>query len=171
MSQQDDSWLGKLTHRVVVIGFTGLVAIGLFTMLDAVLRHLNLPRIPGFGDVGEVVFAIVIASCFPAGLRNDQNIRITLVGDQLAPHLKPWLEVFQAILTLVVFVAIAVQFVLMTWDLQVHHRVTSTIEMPVAPWWWIATAIMAISVPVQIGVLVARWRDLMSPSNTPTREP
>ena len=162
MSQPDESWLGRLTHRVVVIGFSGLVLIGLLTMLDAVLRHLNLARIPGFGDLGEVVFAIVIASCFPAGLRNDQNIRITLLGDRVAPGLKPWLEVMQAALTLIVFAAIAAQFVLMTWDLQVHHRVTSTIEMPVAPWWWIATAIIAISVPVQAGVLLARWRDLRS---------
>ena len=171
MSSHDDSWLGKLTHRVVVIGFTGLVVIGLFTMLDAVLRHLNLPRIPGFGDVGEVVFAIVIASCFPAGLRNDQNIRITLVGDRLAPGLKPWLEVLQATLTLVVFAAIAVQFVLMTWDLQAAHRVTTTIEMAVAPWWWVTTTIMAISVPVQVGVVVARWRDLLSRGTTrPTEQ-
>jgi TRAP-type C4-dicarboxylate transport system permease small subunit len=164
MKTEDESWLGKLTHRVVVIGFTGLVLIGLLTMLDAVLRHLNLPRIPGFGDLGEVVFAIVIASCFPAGLRNDQNIRITLLGDRLAPGLKPWLEVLQATLTLVVFAAIAVQFVLMTWDLQVGHRVTSTIEMPVAPWWWIATIVMGISVPVQAGVVVQRWLDLKGPA-------
>jgi TRAP-type C4-dicarboxylate transport system permease small subunit len=164
MKTQDESWLGRLTHRVVVFGFSGLVVIGLFTMLDAILRHLNLPRIPGFGDLGEVVFAIVIASCFPAGLRNDQNIRITLLGDRLAPGLKPYLEVLQSALTLAVFTAIAVQFVLMTWDLQIHHRVTSTIEMPVAPWWWIATAIMSISVPVQAGVMVARWRDLRTPS-------
>jgi TRAP-type C4-dicarboxylate transport system permease small subunit len=160
MSRPDESRLGRLTHRVVVIGFSGLVLIGMLTMLDAVLRHLNLARIPGFGDLGEVVFAIVIASCFPAGLRNDQNIRITLLGDRVAPGLKPWLEVLQAALTLLVFAAIAVQFVLMTWDLQAHHRVTSTIEMPVAPWWWMATAIMAISVPVQAGVLLARWLDL-----------
>jgi TRAP-type C4-dicarboxylate transport system permease small subunit len=167
MKTQDESWLGRLTHRVVVIGFSGLVVIGLLTMLDAVLRHLNLPRIPGFGDLGEVVFAIVIASCFPAGLRNDQNIRITLLGDRLAPRAKPWLEVLQSVLTLVVFAAIAVQFVLMTWDLQINHRVTSTIEMPIAPWWWIATAVMAISVPVQAGVVVARWRDLRAPASHP----
>jgi len=167
MSLHDETALGKLTHRVVVIGFTGLVVIGLLTMLDAVLRHLNLARIPGFGDLGEVVFAIVIASCFPAGLRNDQNIRITLLGDKLAPRLKPWLELLQTTLTLLVFTAIAVQFVLMTWDLQANHRVTSTIEMPVAPWWWIATVIMAISVPVQAGVVLARWRDLRTSARSP----
>ena len=168
MSSRDETGLARLTHWVVVIGFTGLVVIGLLTMVDAVARHLHLTRIPGFGDLGEVVFAIVIASCFPAGLRNDQNIRITLVGDKLTPGLRPWFEVLQSLLTLVVFAAIAVQFVLMTWDLQVAHRVTTTIEMPVAPWWWIATAIMAISVPVQMGVVWGRWRELKRPATSET---
>ena len=158
MSRPDESRLGRLTYRVVVIGFSGLVLIGMLTMLDAVMRHLNLPRIPGFGDLGEVVFAIVIASCFPVGLLREQNIRISLLGDRFAPRLRPWLELLGAVLTFIVFTAIAWQFIAMTWDMQISHRVTSTVALPAAPWWWISTAIMLVTVPVQAYVTLTKFR-------------
>ena len=60
--------LDGLTRRVAAIGFTGLVAMAVLTMFDASMRYLGLPRIPGFSDFGEVIYAVVIASCFPAGL-------------------------------------------------------------------------------------------------------
>ena len=152
-----DNMLASLTRRIAVIGFGGLVVVAVLTLFDASLRHLGLPRIPGFGDTGEVVFAIVIASCFPAGLLREQNIRITLLGDRVLPRWGPWFELFAALLTLIVFTSIAVQFVLMTWDLQAAHRVTSTIRMPIAPWWWISTLIMLTTIPVQAWVVARRW--------------
>ena len=151
--------LDVLTRRVAIAGFVALTVMAVLTMFDSLLRHLALARIPGFGDVGEVIFAIIIASCFPVGLLREQNIRISLLGDRVVPRLAPWLEVLGSTLTFVVFTAIAWQFVAMTWDMQISHRVTSTISLPAAPWWWISTAIMLVTVPVQAYVLVTKVRE------------
>ena len=127
-----------------------------------------MTRIPGFGDVGEVAFAIIIASCFPVGLLREQNIRITLLGDRGFPKLAPWFEVLGATLTFLVFAAIAWQFLAMTWDMQISHRVTSTVALPAAPWWWLSSAIMVVTVPVQALVLFTKLRAAVAgtPSTT-----
>ena len=159
-----DNALQILTRRIAIIGFSGLVVVAVLTLFDATFRHLGLPRIPGFGDTGEVVYAIVIASCFPAGLLRGQNIRITLLGDRFFPRAQPWFEVFAGLLTLLVFAAIAAQFVLMTWDLQSAQRVTSTVRMPIAPWWWLSTLIMLTTIPVQAWVSWIALRDALRPT-------
>lgn len=151
--------LDVLTRRVAIAGFVALTVMAVLTMIDSLLRHLELTRIPGFGDIGEVIFAIIIASCFPVGLLREQNIRISLLGDRFAPRLAPWLEVLGATLTFLVFSAIAWQFIAMTWDMQASHRVTSTVSLPAAPWWWVSTAIMLVTVPVQAYVLSTKISD------------
>ena len=57
------------------------------------------------------------------------------------------------------FALLVWQFFYLTLDLQANNRTTRTIEMPLAPWWWITTAIMAFCVPVQAWVLLSRLDD------------
>jgi len=158
--------LDTLTRRVAIGGFVALTLMAILTMIDATLRHLALTRIPGFGDVSEVAFAIIIASCFPIGLLREQNIRITLLGDRALPRLAPWFEVLGATLTFLVFTAISWQFLAMTWDMQISHRVTSTVALPAAPWWWLSSAIMVVTVPVQSLVLLTKLRAALAPNST-----
>ena len=40
------------THRIALVGFTGLVLIALLTFYDGAARYLDLPRVSGFSDVG-----------------------------------------------------------------------------------------------------------------------
>ena len=44
------------THRIALVGFTGLVMIALLTFYDGAARYLDLPRVSGFADVGELLF-------------------------------------------------------------------------------------------------------------------
>lgn len=154
--------LVALTRWTVIVGFTGLLVMAALTMTDAVLRYLSAPRIPGFGDMGEVVFALVIASCFPAGLLREQNIQITLLVERLGPRSRAWAELLGAALTLVVFAFIAVQFVFMTADLQSAGRTTSTVRLPVAPWWWLTTLVMLSTLPVQGWITLERLRQALA---------
>jgi TRAP-type C4-dicarboxylate transport system permease small subunit len=160
--------LDRWTRRIATIGFTGLVIIAVLTMVDSMARYLWLPRIPGFSDFNQVIFAVVIATCFPAGLLRANNITIRFLGSALGRGPQRWLEVFGAALTLAFFSMLAWRFVFMTADFQVNHRVTETVEMPVAPWWWLTTAIMVLCVPVQVWIFVDR---LMSALRGKTREP
>jgi len=148
--------LDRTTRAVAIVGFVGLVAIGALTMVDALSRHLGLPRIPGFDDYGEVAFAIIIASCFPAGLLHNQNITIGYLGRAFGRRGEAILDTFGALITLCFFAFVAVQFVEMTQKMQTAGRTTSTLGIPVAPWWWITTALFFVALPVQVWIVGAR---------------
>ena len=159
-----DSW----TRWIATIGFAGLAILAALTMFGSMMRWFLLPRIPGFSDVGEVIFAIVIATCFPAGLLRSNNITIKILGSGLGPAAHRWLDVFGSLMTLAFFAMLAWQFVVITADYQVNTRVTETIELPIAPWWWITTTIMLLCVPIQIWVLADRFLGAL---HGKTREP
>lgn len=150
--------LDTVTRAVAIIGFTGLVVIGLLTMYDGLARYTGLARIHGFNDFGEVIFAVIIASCFPAGLLKNQNITITILGKLTGRWGHAILNLFGAVATLAVFVLIA-------WALGrradgLAGRVTQTGYMDVAPWWWITFALIVAATAVQVWVVLARMAEL-----------
>ncbi len=141
--------LDRLTQTVAIVGFLGLVVMALLIFYDGAARYLGAPRISGFSDYGEVVFPIVIASCFPAGLLRQTNVTVRVLGKLGGQRLNAVLETFAALVTLVFFAILAWQFVNLTIQYGAGGRTSRTIDIPLAPWWWITTAIMAICVPVQ----------------------
>jgi TRAP-type C4-dicarboxylate transport system permease small subunit len=165
---QQERLLDRWTRRIATIGFTGLAILAFLTMFDSLMRWMFLPRIPGFSDIGEVIFAVVIATCFPAGLLRSNNISIRFLGSGLGPAAHRWLDAFGSLMTLAFFSMLAWQFVVITVDYQVNTRVTETIEMPIAPWWWVTTVIMLLCVPVQVWVFVDRCLNAIRGK---TREP
>jgi len=156
--------LERATDILALIGFTGLVAICLVTMYDGLARYSGLPRVYGLRDFGEVIFAVLIACCFPIGLLRNQNIAITFLGNGMARRFgqKPTqvLNLLAAILTLAAFVII-------TWSMVdraagLDDRTTRTGVMFVSPWVWGATAILCIAVLIQVWVFIARIAEIRS---------
>ena len=147
--------LDRFTRRVAFVGLVGLLAVAVVTMADVLLRWLFSAPIEGFEDVGELLFAVIVATCFPAGLLQGHNITIRFLGRGLGKRTALWLEWFGATLTLVFFVFVAWQLVIFAVDEMENHRFTQTLEMATAPWWWAVTAIIAVCVPVQFLVAVA----------------
>lgn len=154
--------IDRLTQTVAIIGFLGLVAMALLIFYDGAARYLGVPRISGFSDYGEVVFPIVIASCFPAGLLRQTNVTVRILGKAGGPRLNAVLETFAAAVTLVFFAVLAWQFVRLTMQYGDGGRTTRTIYIPLAPWWWITTTIMSICVPVQLYVFWSWLRSALS---------
>lgn len=153
--------LDGATRALALVGFAGLVTICLITMYDGLARYMELPRVPGLRDFGEVIFAVLIASCFPIGLLRNQNITITFLGSALGPRGARGLNLFSALATLVGFVVIAWALVLRSEGL--GDRTTRTGYMMVAPWAWAATAILVFAVAVQVWVVLARVAELADP--------
>lgn len=155
-------WLEKGTDTLALIGFAGLVVICLVTMYDGLARYLGFPRVYGLRDFGEVIFAVLIACCFPIGLLRNQNIAITFLGQGLGKRFGQgptrWLNLFAAILTLVAFVMITSALIDRAAGL--GNRTTRTGVMIVAPWVWATTIILCLAVVIQVWVTVARIAEL-----------
>lgn len=144
--------LDRLTQTVALAGFSGLVVVALLTFYDGAARYLGWPRLSGFSDYGELVYPVIIASCFPAGLLRQTNVTVRVMGQLIGARGVMWLEAFAALVTLGFFAVLVWQFVELTSTYAAAGRTTRTIELPLAPWWYVTTAIMALCVPVQLYV-------------------
>lgn len=150
--------LDRITQTVALIGFTGLVFVAFLIFYDGTARYIGAPRIHGFTDYGEVIYPIVIASCFPAGLLRQTNVTIRVFGKVGGPRLNAALEALAAAIVLAFFAILVWQFFVLVGKYGDAGRTTRTIGIPLAPFWWVTTAVMALCIPVQVYVLVAWLR-------------
>ena len=146
----------RLTRWIAVIGFTGLIIVSLVTMTDILLRWLFNSPLEGLEDVTRYTFAVVIATCLPAGLVQGHNVTIRFLGGALGRRTALWLETLGAIATLAFLALLVWRFGVFAHDEAVHGRFTLTLGMPTAPWWWMVTALLAICTAVQSLVVVVR---------------
>ena len=151
------------THRIALVGFTGLVLIALLTFYDGAARYLDLPRVNGFSDVCELLFPIIIASCFPALLIQQKNLTIRVLGRVAGDVIARWADLAAAVAVLVFFALLGLQFMQMTLNFYAAGRTTATIEIPTAVFWMIATSILWVCVPIQLLVVLSRLRGLSPP--------
>lgn len=149
-------WLDRATRWIAFVGLIGLLVVTLFIVADIVLRGVFDRPIEGLEDVTRFSFAIVVAACYPAGLIQGHNVAIRFLGRALGPKPAGWLEAFAAACTFAFFGLIAWSFVLVTIDDAVHHRFTQTLHLPRAPFWVAITALVCVTVPLQLAI-VALW--------------
>ena len=93
-------WFDPPTRWIAFLGFFGLLIAAAITVTDALLRGLFSAPLYDWADLNQLVYAIVIVACFPAGLLQGHNITIRFLGSALGTRATYWLEVFGALLTL-----------------------------------------------------------------------
>ncbi|MBL8629853.1 MAG: TRAP transporter small permease [Rhodospirillaceae bacterium] len=152
-----EQFIDKAVNTIAAMGFLGLVFIAFLTMIDVVLRYLNLARLDGLKDLTEVAFAVVVASCFPAGLKKGNAVTVQLLGKAFGDKAHAWLDVIGAGFMLALFGLFAWQFTTLTLLYQDAGRTTSTLEWPTAPVWWLVSVLMMACVVVQMWVLSAAF--------------
>jgi TRAP-type C4-dicarboxylate transport system permease small subunit len=150
------AWLDKLTRRVAFIGLIGLLVVAIATLVDVLLRWLFNAPIEGYEDVTQLLFAVIIAACFPAGLIQGRNITIRFLGKGLGQRATLWLEALGAITTFVFFAIVAWQIAAFALEESVKNRFTQTLEMPTGPWWWVVAVILLMCVPVQFVIALVK---------------
>ena len=149
-----------ITQRIALLGFTGLVLIALLTFYDSAARYLDLPRVTGFSDFGELLFPIVITSCFPALLIQQKNLTIRVLGRFAGEGAAGWGDMAAAFAVLIFFMLLALQFAQMTLDFYSAGRTTATIEILTAPFWMLTTSMLLLCIPIQLLVVLTHLRDL-----------
>ena len=142
-------WFDPPTRWAAFVGFFALLVAAAITVTDALMRGLLSDPLYGWADMSELVYAIVIVACFPAGLLQGHNITIRFLGSALGRRVTDWLEAFGAALTLIFFLFMAWQFVVLTTELRADNDTTMTVEYLTWPWWAVSTMIVSVCVPIQ----------------------
>jgi TRAP-type C4-dicarboxylate transport system permease small subunit len=156
MDEQHIYWqrMLKVSRAMALVGFFGLLVLALMTTLDIGSRWLFGLPIHGVNDVSAIVMAVVIAACVPANLAARQNITVEFLGNALGPRCKAFLDAFGGLFTLAFVAVMACQFIPYSMEVTRSGQTTWVLQLPVAPGWWIATALLLVSVPVQVLIVV-----------------
>lgn len=143
------AWLDRFTRRVAFIGLIGLLIVAIVTMVDVLLRYFFGAPIEGYEDITQLLFAIIVAACFPAGLLQGRNITIRFLGKALGTRGSLWLEALGAVATFIFFVLVAWQVAAFAIDETINNRYTQTLELSTGPWWIFVSLLLLMCVPVQ----------------------
>lgn len=151
--------LDRWTRWIAMVGFIGLCIIAILTTWDGLARYMFWPRLSGYADFVDVVLAVAIATCFPAGLLHRNNITIRFVGSMLGGRKASVVEAIGATVTLGFFSLLAWQVWAFVIELKSSGRTSATIEMAIWPWWWSTAALLALTVPIQCFVVWRSWSE------------
>lgn len=156
MGEDHVSWqrMLKVSRAMALIGFLGLLILALMTSVDITSRWLFGAPLHGVNDVSAIVMAVVIAACVPANLAARQNITVEFLGNMLGPRGKAFLDGFGGLFTLAFIALMAWQFIPYSMEVTLSGQTTWVLKLPIAPGWWIATALLLISVPVQLVIVL-----------------
>ncbi len=152
-----ERWLYIFTRWVALFGLIILLLFALFIMGDVMMRWLFSAPYEGVVDFSSVLLPVIVSTCFPIALLQRQHITIRFLGRALGPSRETWFDLFGASALLLFFVLVAWQFVLYTADMQAVGEYTWVIQLPMAPWWWVTTFVMASCVPLQGLIVVSQF--------------
>jgi TRAP-type C4-dicarboxylate transport system permease small subunit len=131
--------------------------------VDVVARWLLRAPQSWVADIGQVTSPIAIACCFPVALESGYMIAIRFLGEWLGARPSRVLDILG-------HAALAALLALLAWkmlgramsDWVGGFRTSNTSLLPVAPTWFIVTALLLVCALVQLRVL---WLACTTPSN------
>jgi TRAP-type C4-dicarboxylate transport system permease small subunit len=144
----------RITRIISIAGLTALMFLAVMTLADGLLRWLANAPIDGVRDMGGLAVAIGVAACLPVGLMERSNITLHFLNSVGAPAIGRVLDAFAALVTGVVYIALAWQFTTFAGKMAQAHETTWVLKIPVAPFWYVVAAILWLSVCVQAIVII-----------------
>lgn len=147
-------------QRISIVTVVGMIVLSALTILDiGILRLLLNAPIPGSNEVLSTFFAVAICGAFPIALARRAHLKVDFTDKLFGPSIATWLHVLGQIALLVMFVAVAVQVGSQAYSATLRHQATLIFRWPVAPFYWMMTAILAVNIPVQLIVLTRDIRN------------
>jgi TRAP-type C4-dicarboxylate transport system permease small subunit len=141
------------TRALSVIGLTALMSLAVMTIADGLMRWIANQPIEGVRDLGGLAIALAIACCFPVVMVEKGNITVRL-AESVSPTLSRVLDVFAAVLVCGVLAALTWQIWLYAGKMAHARETTFVLQIPVAPFWFGVSAILACAVIVQTIVAI-----------------
>jgi TRAP-type C4-dicarboxylate transport system permease small subunit len=141
------------TRALSVVGLSALMSLAAMTIADGLMRSFANRPIEGVRDLGGLAIALAIACCLPVVMIEKGNITIRLF-EAASPRLSRVLEVIATALVLCVLVALTWQIWLYAAKMMHAHETTFVLQIPVAPFWFGVSTILACAVLVQAIVML-----------------
>ena len=165
----------RITSRgIALAAIGGMLAISILTIIDVTLRALVNTPIPGFYELAELMMAVIIAACFPTVLATRNSLTVDFIGERLGPRARGLLGLAGAVLLLGFLAILTWRFAIYAEGIASRNAETTTLLLPVAPFWWLVTVICGFSAAVQTVIVLVCTMELgrsALPAPAPTSFP
>jgi TRAP-type C4-dicarboxylate transport system permease small subunit len=140
------------TRAVAALAVLLILLAAALTVVDIVMRSIVMRPLFGTNDVVLLLLTVAVAGCFPYALAVGQHMDVTLAGRALGRRGFWALTVFANLVTLAVFAGYCLEFAKRAASLSEMHRGTQLLQIPLAPIWWTAAALLGLGVAAQLVV-------------------
>ena len=147
--------LTAFTRWLAFLGFFLLLLLSLIIVIDIFMRWLFHAPLAGTGDISKVLLPVIVSTCFPIAVHQRRHVTIRFLGNSLGPRRGTYLELFGSLVLLVFLLLMSWQLILHTAEMQAAREHTWVIQILMAPWWWVTTAIMASCLPLQSFIVLS----------------
>jgi len=145
-----ESKIVRWSRIISLIGLVGLLVLAFITVLEAILRSLFGISIAGVSDISSLVVAIAVCACFPLVFASHGNITVSFFANAVGVRGKAILECFGTLVSMFIFCLLFWQFIVYANELTASNATTWIILWPTAPWWYAATFLIGLCIPVQL---------------------
>lgn len=151
-----------VTERIAAFGVIGIIAVGLFTVSDVLLRTFFNAPIRGLNEITQPLMALGVAACLPAGVIGRVNISIDAAKSLMPKTVYAWLRVLGAVALLAFLAIVSLRLWALAGRAHSLGSATSVLRLPVGPMLTAATILVALSVPFQLIPVVRTIADAFS---------
>ena len=153
MLKQLEQFSRRFSNWLAMLGLIGLVALALVTITSVMSRWLLSHPLEWVEDVYRLLIAVVVASFFPSAYAQRGHIAIHFLSLILSEGGRKILAVFASIVTFLFTIILGWQLIKYTNEVWETGETTWLLGINVTPWWVIATALLLVSIPVQLIVV------------------
>lgn len=154
-----DAGCGALARGIAGASVALMVTLSALIVGEAFLRSFFFVTFPGFFEIAAFLLAVGILACFPASVAGRAHLTIDFVGRSLAPRTREALAIAGGVLLLAFLALLAWRFGAYAAVLADRGQKMAGAPVPLAPFFWAASAMLAICVPIQAVVLLAKFRE------------
>lgn len=138
-----------LARRIAVVAVVGMLALSLLTIVDIGLRYFFSAPISGLDEATQLIMAVIICASLPIGIATRNHVAIDFFRLQIGPRFEAALEAVSGALIFGMMIVLTLRFGAYAARLTARHAVTAIIEIPVPPFWWAVTALLAVCATMQ----------------------
>lgn len=134
-----------ITRTAAIAAMVGLFLVALITVFDVLMRWFLSQPIHGAMDIAGTAIILIAAASFVAGSSAAAHVSLPVLGYLLGPRARKFFDWLGALSLTVFMGAMAYYLLVHSNEMAEENRQLSVLGWPIAPWWYGATFLIALS--------------------------
>lgn len=151
-------FVDRISTALACAGCAMILLCAALAVGNAAMRGAVQASIYGLNDTLALLLFVGVVACMPKANAAQSHMRVTLLGEALGGTGRRLVETFAHLLTFAFFAVLAGKSLGQAAELGRYDEVSDIAEIPLAPFWWVAAALLLVAALVQLWVLLDTLR-------------